>query len=589
MQMSRSRQSSMILVGVLLESILNLSAVEGISEYHVDNTSGSIIDSGGRERVFHGLNVVMKAFPWHPRTDEFDPQFSFTDVDIALLRSWGVNVVRLGVMWPGVEPQRGQVNQTYIEVMRTVVRKLHAAGIATLLEFHQDLLSSRFCGEGIPSWVLDNTNLGGTDSENLLAEINDVSSSSAGSSSTWWRILRDIVVNFIPSLLMQSSRYESNHRASTFSASKSFIESFPEPLSGRWPLPDSPGDSSHEQQPSDEQCDKHSWAWYYFSFAVSRAFQSLYDNKWGWADLFANYWQIVATSFRDQPGILGYELINEPWAGDMYRNPLLMVPGVADYHNLAPFYEKLQSSIRSVDPDRILFMESITFEDIRCGFSTVPGGAQFQNRTVLSYHFYQPPNVNSRQAIRERLRESKKLGCGAMLTEFFVADQGAISPRNSWNLFNADRVDDVLAEADAHKQSWIAWEYKAFQVKTGSVVEQSLFTSSGDVNLLLAKKLARTYPQAVAGTILSFSFELISSDFTLSFIAGRPSASGGISHQTQVFVHRPFYYPSGLAFSVNHDCVQVQETERLIILSHSQACAGFTVSLKISKKPVQNF
>lgn len=536
--------------------VCDLSAVRGVAEYHVDASSGMIVDSLGRARIFHGLNVVMKAPPWHPRTDLFDPHLSFADADIALLRSWGLNVVRLGVMWPGVEPQRGQVNQTYIEIIQTLVRKLHAAGLVTLLEFHQDLFSSRFCGEGIPSWVLDNSDLGGTKKENsrlLIADSSKALRNADGSKA------RD--------------------------QPKSFIESFPEPLSGRWPLgPDSPGDHDSQQQPSEEQCDKHPWASYYFSFAVSQAFQSLYENKWGWADLFARYWQIVAASFCDQPGVLGYELINEPWAGDLYHNPLLLVPGVADHHNLAPFYEKLQMSIRSVDPDSILFMETVTFEDVRCGFSDVPGGSTFQNRTVLSYHYYRPPNFMPRQTFRERLRESKKLGCGAMLTEFFVADQ---DEEQNTRYGSNSNVDAVLAEADAHQQSWIGWEYKAFQNKTGSVVQQSLFTSSGEVNLGLAKKLARTYPQAVMGSILSFSFDPVSSDFSLSFVAGQLQGRGeDDSHCTQVFVHRPFYYPSGLEFSVNFDCIQVQETERLILLRHSQACVGLRIAFTIRKTPI---
>lgn len=530
MQMS---QRSLLLFYTL--AVCNLSAVECIAEYHVDSSSGMIVDNLGRERIFHGLNVVMKAPPWHPLTDTFDPHLSFADADIAMLSSWGLNVVRLGVMWPGVEPQRGLVNHTYLEILQTVVHKLHAAGIVTLLEFHQDLLSSRFCGEGIPSWVLDNTNLVNTrDNTRLLLTNHD----------------------------LKAQRSKSRDKA------KSFVESFPEPLSGRWPL--GPDDHDSHRQPSEEQCEKHPWAWYYFSFAVSRAFQSLYENTFGWADLFARYWQIVATSFHDQPGILGYELMNEPWVGDLYHNPLLLVPGVADRFNLAPFYETLQLAIRSVDPDRILFLETVTFEDVRCGFSTVPGGSQFQNRTVLSYHYYQPPNLRPRQTIRERLRESRRLGCGAMLTEFFVADQ----------------PDAVLAEADAHRQSWIGWEYKAFQKKTGSVVHQSMFSTSGEVNLGLAKKLARTYPQAVVGSILSFSFDPVSSYFSLSFLAAPVQVGEEHSRSSQVFVHRPFYYPSGLEFSVNYDCIHVQETERLIVLRHSQACVGLRILFTVRKRPL---
>lgn len=128
----------------LLVASMVCSIGEASSEFHVDTDSGRIVDSSGRERVFHGLNVVMKGSPWHPSIDSFDPQLSFADEDIANLKDWGLNVVRLAIMWPGVEPQRGHFNHTYITIMQAIVRKLHSAGIYTLLEFHQDLFSSRF-------------------------------------------------------------------------------------------------------------------------------------------------------------------------------------------------------------------------------------------------------------------------------------------------------------------------------------------------------------------------------------------------------------------------------------------------------------
>jgi hypothetical protein len=115
--------------------------------------------------------------------------------------------------------------------------------------------------------------------------------------------------------------------------------------------------------------------------------------------------------------------MNEPWPGDVFSNPLLFLPGVADKRNLAPFYEKLQAAVRSVDRERILFFETITFDNFRCGLKTVPGGKEWQNKTVLSYHYYTPPNFSTRQTFAERIRESRRLGCGSMLTEFFVSTE----------------------------------------------------------------------------------------------------------------------------------------------------------------------
>ena len=79
----------------------------------VDAPTRRFVDELGRTRIFHGVNVVRKKFPWHPEVGgTFDPLVSLNDADMVDLARWGLNVVRLGVMWPGVEPEDGLFNQT---------------------------------------------------------------------------------------------------------------------------------------------------------------------------------------------------------------------------------------------------------------------------------------------------------------------------------------------------------------------------------------------------------------------------------------------------------------------------------------------
>ena len=54
--------------------------------------------------------------------------------------------------------------------------------------------------------------------------------------------------------------------------------------------------------------------------------QSLYDNEQGIQDHFAMFWGRVAQKFQDNKYVLGYELLNEPWAGDVYRHPDQLEP-----------------------------------------------------------------------------------------------------------------------------------------------------------------------------------------------------------------------------------------------------------------------
>ena len=54
-----------------------------------------LVDTYGREVFFHGTNVVIKQFPYHPETSGYGPH-SFWEADMKLLQSLGLNVVRLG-------------------------------------------------------------------------------------------------------------------------------------------------------------------------------------------------------------------------------------------------------------------------------------------------------------------------------------------------------------------------------------------------------------------------------------------------------------------------------------------------------------
>ena len=70
--------------------------------------------------------------------------------------------------------------------------------------------------------------------------------------------------------------------------------------------------------------------------ARSSAFQALYENHDGLLDAWAAMWAHVAGAFRGAPHVLGAELINEPWPGDVVAHPTLLIPTEADRKLLQP-------------------------------------------------------------------------------------------------------------------------------------------------------------------------------------------------------------------------------------------------------------
>lgn len=69
----------------------------------------------------------------------------------------------------------------------------------------------------------------------------------------------------------------------------------------------------------------------------------------------------MAQQFKGNPYVLGYELINEPWAGDVFKNPLLLIPGKAESWNFQKAYDILNNKIREIDDEHLIFFEPVTW------------------------------------------------------------------------------------------------------------------------------------------------------------------------------------------------------------------------------------
>ena len=94
---------------------------------YVDPATEVIRDKEGRQLLFHGVNAIYKIHPYIPdmyNISSDQVQDAISAEDIENLKSWGMNLVRLGVMWEAVETSEGVYNQTYLDEVEKLINNL---------------------------------------------------------------------------------------------------------------------------------------------------------------------------------------------------------------------------------------------------------------------------------------------------------------------------------------------------------------------------------------------------------------------------------------------------------------------------------
>ena len=68
-------------------------------------------------------------------------------------------------------------------------------------------------------------------------------------------------------------------------------------------------------------CSSRGWMVNEITEAAATAYQDIYDNKHGMLDDLSAFWSYSADQFKDEPAVIGYEIMNEPFAGNFYADP----------------------------------------------------------------------------------------------------------------------------------------------------------------------------------------------------------------------------------------------------------------------------
>jgi endoglycosylceramidase len=100
-----------------------------------------IVDDRGREVLLRGVNITSLGEYWQGHPD-WSPTLPTTDEDWDAMAARGLSVIRLVVHWSRLQPQRGAVDEAYLDEIEAMVDAAAAHGMYTVIDMHQDAFSA---------------------------------------------------------------------------------------------------------------------------------------------------------------------------------------------------------------------------------------------------------------------------------------------------------------------------------------------------------------------------------------------------------------------------------------------------------------
>lgn len=422
---------------------------------------------GTRLRDEHGRQVVLRGAATGGRS-KFAPFVPFTLAEgaaieplaaayFAKVAGFGFDVVRMPFSWEALEPERGHVDEAYLDRYEALLDAAWAAGLRVVVDFHQDVYASPFGGDGFPPWTLG---------------------------------------------------------------------------------PIEHGPPRH---------DRPDWFLQYYDAGgpVVRAWERFWSDADGIQTAWLAMWNVVASRFAAHPGVVGFELLNEPgWGPDGL---------VAMEENaLAPLVERAARVVRAQAPDALVFQGGAGNDAVSNQFH-VPrpsvGGL------VFAPHLYDPGAIGGSPladatGLRSRLDALVAHG-GAWDAPTFFGEFGASNASPDQGRY----FDVVYAGLDAAVAHGTVWEISA-DAESWNGENLGLLAPDG-ARVAGAAAVERGYPRAVAGTIRTFAWDRATRTLTLDVV----DAFAGVS---EIFV--PIDAPTP-DVELDHGCARWIAAERVLVVS----------------------
>jgi endoglycosylceramidase len=289
--------------------------------------------------------------------------------------------------------------------------------------------------------------------------------------------------------------------------------------------------------------------------ALNRAFDHLWADDVGPSGrrLQADDATMLAHAARylaGQDGLLGYEILNEPWPGSQYPTCTVAQVGcpVFDRGPYSAYYHRVIPAVRGADPSRLVFYEPVSTFNQGVPTSMVPPA---DPRLGFAFHNY--PLCSAVIGAASPSAQAPCTGADAEETATVISNAEAHAAATGNALLetefgaNTDTalIAGQLGQFDKAMVPWMFWSYTHYidpYAPNGTLEPPT----PANINQTMLQTLARPYPQLVAGTPTSWRFDPATKVFAFEYSPHRADGHGTFPAGAETSIAVPaIQYPHG--------------------------------------------
>lgn len=291
----------------------------------------------------------------------------------------------------------------------------------------------------------------------------------------------------------------------------------------------------------------------YLMPSMNAGWDEVWNNHNGVFDHLGDALAALAKEVKGKPGVMGIEILNEPWPGSGF---LACFPnGCPEFdRKYQAAHQKLTDAIRAEDPTVPVFWEpNVTWNETMPSFIAFPPftPALTDPNIGFSVHDYWIP---AEMGIHTGLPPELKALCGPQQDKTWSNIDALRNRTNAPVIVSefGNTDDTVLANTMIRAdERFIGWQYWHYRSIFGPQRLSDPFLGHA------GRQLVRTYPQATAGTPKSLQFNPDNGDFKFVY-EPRPSAM-----PTEVYVS-DLHYPDGYVVTVENGSATSAPGDRIV-------------------------